>query len=399
MFNGWIRAIRKSKNRMFLEVSNGIKEYQVVTSAISGLSIGTSVQCTGTIVNHNNKSEFHANDIKVIGKCDPRTYPLQSKRHTLEFLRSYPQLNSRRKFQSTILLYRDFLQFEIHKYFRTKEFVHINTPILTSNDCEGGGSTLKVKSELFKDICHLTVSAQLHLEAVNSGIENVYTLNPCFRAEKTLSSKHLAEFYMLEAELGFITNLNQLMDFVEDLFNHLITISGPFLLPRLANIKSELEFQVKEEQFKIQKIPRISYDKAYEILSKSPIKFEIPLEYGDLAAEHEKYLVEYHNSPVFVTHYPSSSKPFYMLRNSNNMAECFDFLVPNVGELVGGSLRSTDIMDLPNNLNWYNDIRTFGSIPHGGFGFGFERFIMYMLQLQSIRDTIPFPRYYKHIKC
>eukprot|EP00835_Amoeboradix_gromovi_P001624 NODE_78_length_23131_cov_0.599427.p6 type:complete len:408 gc:universal NODE_78_length_23131_cov_0.599427:8276-9499(+) len=400
VFNGWIRAIRKGKTKMFIEVSNGVKEYQVISKPLTGLSIGSSVQCRGTIKTFKDVTEIHADSVTTIGKCDPDKYPLQGKRHKFEFLRKYPHLASRRKFQNSIFLFRDFLQFEIHKYFRDLYFVNVNTPLLTTNDCEGGGSTLAIKSQIFNQPCHLTVSAQLHLEALNSGIENVYTLSPCFRAEKTLSSKHLAEFYMLEAELGFLSDLNKLIDFVERLFLHLVDISVSFLLPKLSNLQKEIDIDLNELE-KLHKslaIQRITFDDAFKLLSNSSATFEIPLKYGNLASEHEHYLVNHFRSPIFVTHYPSSSKPFYM-SSKDGKADCFDFLVPKVGELIGGSLRSNELLNVPDNLEWYNDIRRYGSIPHGGFGLGFERFIMYMLQLDSIRDTIPFPRYYKNIKC
>ncbi len=396
-FNGWIRSIRKNKLYTFVEVSNGKKDVQLVidkSRKIENLAIGASLSCNGNFqLKENGQMDIHVQDIKIIGTCDPQTYPLQNQRHSLEFLRKMPHLIARRKLQATIINYRHFLSTEIHKYFDSLEFTHVNTPILTSNDCEGGGSTLKVSNDMFKSLANLTVSAQLHLEAINSGFEKVYTLGPCFRAERTTSSKHLAEFYMLEAEIAFMDDLETLLSLVEKFFNHLISISKVYLDPKMDQLQSEIEL-MPSNRLKVAKIERITYNNAFELLKTKNKNYEHPLTFGDFTNEQEQHLVSIIGGPVFVTHYPSSNKPFYM-KSIDGKAICFDFLVPHVGEMAGGSLRSLELNNLPSNLNWYNDLRQFGASPHCGFGFGLERFIMYAMNLKSIRDTIPFPRYYK----
>eukprot|EP00834_Sanchytrium_tribonematis_P000019 NODE_2_length_91304_cov_0.692462.p19 type:complete len:408 gc:universal NODE_2_length_91304_cov_0.692462:773-1996(+) len=392
-FNGWIRAIRKSKTVTFIQASDGKHDTQIVTPMKSVWTVGSAIHCIGNTQIHNGKPELHAEKITLISKCDSLKYPLQNKRHTLEFLRKYPHLNSRRIFHNTILQFRDFLSLEISNYFHAQDFLNVHTPILTSNDCEGAGETLNVKNDMFNAKPYMTVSAQLHLEAIGAGFKNVYTLSPCFRAEKTLSSKHLAEFYMLEVEMHFLDDINSLMDFVENLFLFLVQKSNEFMKNKAEKLGTEVDFYFEEKKF--DKIERITYDDAFDRLSKAKRYFETPLKYGDLSSEHEQCLVELMEGPTFVTHYPKSHKPFYM-KTENDKAICFDFLVPKVGELVGGSLRE---LDLKTALPWYNELREFNKVPHGGFGLGFERLIMFIMNLHSIREAKPFPRYYKHLLC
>ena len=369
-WQGWIRAVRKSKYRTFIDVSNGHASHQVVTDDKGPFHVGSAVQCHGTWTTHNKQTEFVADAIRIVGPSHSLHYPLQNKDHNATFLRGFPQFTTRRPYVANIMKTKSRMILEIHKYLQEQlDFLHVHTPILTNNDCEEGGDAFEIKSSLFKKQAYLTVSSQLHLECM--AFQRAYTISPCFRAERTLSSRHLAEFHMLECEVQFLDRLDDLINLAIDLLNHIL----------VALSLKPLTFTT------------LTYDEAYKLL-QSLHDYENPLEYGDFTSDQEQSLLVHLNTAAIVTHFPKAHKPFYM-KAHDGYAECFDLLVPGAGEVVGGSLRSLDHMP----IDWYNDIRQHGATPHGGFGMGIERLLMYTLGLDSIRDTMPFPRYYKHMRC
>ncbi|XP_006824041.2 asparaginyl-tRNA synthetase-like [Saccoglossus kowalevskii] len=366
---------------------------------------------------------MHATDINMIGTCDSEVYPIKVKtRHSFEYLRQYPHLRCRTNAFGSLLRVRNAATMLIHSYFQDNSFIHINTPIITSNDCEGAGELFKIEPEKqvdesseseeckhFFDVpVYLTVSGQLQLEAMASGLSKVYTFGPTFRAENSQTRKHLAEFYMVEAEVAFTQSLEDIMQIMEGcvkcVTNRIIEQCPHevelFHKHVAASNHKDLLKKILDKTYK-----RITYSDAINILQKKK-GFEFPTQWGcDLQSEHEKYLVKYFNNvPVFVTDYPACLKPFYARDNqdSPNTVAAVDLLMPVIGELFGGSLREERLDVLQNNLTtqgqaseyeWYLDLRKHGSVPHGGFGMGFERFLQCILGIDNIKDTIPFPRF------
>ncbi|XP_041509207.1 probable asparagine--tRNA ligase, mitochondrial [Microtus oregoni] len=424
---GWVRSLRSQKEVLFLHVNDGssLESLQVVADSSFDsreLTFGSSVQVQGQLVKSLSKRqnvELKAEKIEVIGSCEAKAFPIKYKeRHPLEYLRQYPHLRCRTNTLGSILRVRSEAMAAIHSYFKDNGFVHIHTPIITSNDCEGAGelfqvepsSKMKVPEENFFNVpAFLTVSGQLHLEVMSGAFAQVFTFGPTFRAENSQSRRHLAEFYMVEAEIAFIDSLQDLMQVMEELFKattEMVLANCPedvalchrFIAP---GQKDRLEHMLKNN-FLI-----ISYTEAVEILKQASQNFTFTPKWGeDLHTEHEKHLVRHcGGTPVFVVNYPSALKPFYMRDNEDgprHTVAAVDLLVPGVGELFGGSLREERYHILEQRLarsglaeayQWYLDLRQFGSVPHGGFGMGFERYLQCILGVDNIKDVIPFPRF------
>ncbi|XP_061263662.1 probable asparagine--tRNA ligase, mitochondrial isoform X1 [Bos javanicus] len=424
---GWIRSVRSQKEVLFLHVNDGssLESLQVVADSSFDsreLAFGSSVEVQGQLVKSPSKKqnvELKAEKIEVVGSCDAKAFPFKYKeRHPLEYLRQYPHLRCRTNVLGSVLRVRSEATAAIHSFFKDSGFVHIHTPVITSNDCEGAGelfqvepsSKIKVPEENFFNIpVFLTVSGQLHLEVMSGAFTQVFTFGPTFRAENSQSRRHLAEFYMVEAEISFLESLQDLMQVMESLFKTTamtvlsncpkdVELCHKFLAP---GQKDRLEHMLKNN-FLI-----ISYTEAVEILKQASQNFTFTPEWGaDLHTEHEKYLVKHCGDiPVFVINYPLVLKPFYMRDNEDgpqHTVAAVDLLVPGVGELFGGSLREERYHLLEQRLarlglteayQWYLDLRRFGSVPHGGFGMGFERYLQCILGIDNIKDVIPFPRF------
>ncbi|XP_017552274.2 probable asparagine--tRNA ligase, mitochondrial [Pygocentrus nattereri] len=426
---GWVRSVRSQKNHLFLHVSDGssLQPLQVIANSdlnIRGLTFGCAVDITGSLEkspSQKQKVELQAQRVEVVGECDPVDFPFKIKeRHSLEYIRQFPHLRCRTNSFGSLLRIRSEAAAAIHSYFRDNGFVQIHTPIITSNDCEGAGELFQVEPSgnehssdkenphFFSVPAYLTVSGQLHLEVMAGAFPAVYTFGPTFRAENSQSRRHLAEFYMAEAEISFIESLEDLMKVMEDLFKtsteHLLSqcaedmgLFHKFISP---GQREKVDLMLKSS-FNV-----ISYTEAIDILSRNSEQFTFKTEWGcDLQTEHEKFLVKHcGNVPVFVTDYPYDLKPFYARDNQDqprHTAAAVDLLVPGVGELCGGSLREERLELLKTRLAragledtyaWYLQLRQFGSVPHGGFGMGFERYLQCVLGVKNIKDTIPFAR-------
>uniref|UniRef100_A0A8U7MHQ5 asparagine--tRNA ligase n=1 Tax=Corvus moneduloides TaxID=1196302 RepID=A0A8U7MHQ5_CORMO len=373
------------------------------------LTFGSAVEVQGKLVKSPHRMqnmELQAETIRVVGPCDIWSFPLKMKeRHPLEYVRQFPHLRCRSNTLGALLRIRSEATAGIHSFFQDNGYVHIHTPIITSNDCEGAGELFQIgesaeKTHFFSVPAFLTVSGQLHLEVMAGAFTHVFTFGPTFRAENSQSRRHLAEFYMVEAELSFTESLQDIMQVMEDLFKtvtstvlskcpHDVELFHKYIAPAQ---KGRLE-QILKHKFMI-----ISYSEAVEILKQAPQTFTFKPEWGcDLQTEHEKYLVKHCGEvPVFVVNYPYDLKPFYMRDNEDgpqHTVAAVDLLVPGVGELCGGSLREERLPFLKSRLQRYLDLRKFGSVPHGGFGMGFERYLQYILGVDNIKDVIPFPRF------
>nr|XP_021527501.1 probable asparagine--tRNA ligase, mitochondrial isoform X2 [Aotus nancymaae] len=397
---GWVRSVRSQKEVLFLHVNDGssLESLQVVAdSSLDSreLTFGSSVEVQGQLVKSPSKRqnvELKAENIKVIGNCDAKTFPIRYKeRHPLEYLRQYPHLRCRTNILGSILRIRSEATAAIHSFFKA-------------------AGKIKVPEENFFNVpAFLTVSGQLHLEVMSGAFTQVFTFGPTFRAENSQSRRHLAEFYMIEAEISFVDSLQDLMQVMEKLFKATtmmvlskcpedVKLCYKFIAP---GQKDRLEHMLKNN-FLI-----ISYTEAVEILKRASQNFTFTPEWGiDLQTEHEKYLVKHcGNVPVFVINYPLALKPFYMRDNEDgpqHTVAAVDLLVPGVGELFGGGLREERYHFLEERLarsrltevyQWYLDLRRFGSVPHGGFGMGFERYLQCILGVDNIKDVIPFPRF------
>jgi asparaginyl-tRNA synthetase len=435
---GWVRTYRNQKNFSFIEVNDGstLANFQVIAdpklpnynTLPAILSTGVSVEINGKIVESPGEKqdyEMQATDIKVIGPCDPEVYPLQKKQHTFEFLRTIAHLRPRTNTLGAVARVRNALAFATHKFFNDNGFLYIQTPIITASDCEGAGEMFKVttldmekipktpegKVDYTKDFfarpAFLTVSGQLNGEIFASALSDVYTFGPTFRAENSNTSRHLAEFWMIEPEMAF-ADLTDNMDNAEAYLKYVLGYV-------LDNCREDMNFFQKfiakdlvPELTKIVETPfeRASYTYAVRVLEKATKKFDYPIRWGvDLQTEHERYLVEkYFNKPVIITDYPKDVKSFYMRQNDDGKTvAAMDILVPSVGEIVGGSQREerldklTERMKLlnlkPDDYWWYLELRKYGSVPHSGYGVGFERLVQFVTGMDNIRDAIAFPRY------
>ena len=431
---GWLRTRRDTKDFSFLEINDGscLANLQVIASPdlenykdiVLNLHTGSSLLVNGKLKESPAKGqriELHAGKIEVYGRADPAMYPLQKKRHSFEFLRTIAHLRPRTNSLGAIARIRSSLSYAVHQFFQEQGFVHVHTPIITTIDCEGAGEMFKVvapshilkdtkdaktDTEFFGKPANLTVSGQLQAEVFAMALGRVYTFGPTFRAENSNTSRHLAEFWMVEPEIAFC-DLAENMDLAESFLKYLIRHV-------LEHDKQDLHlfasFIDKKLYTKLETVlecsfSRITYTEAVDILEKSNKNFEFPVQWGtDLQAEHERFLCEdIFAQPVFVTDYPKSIKPFYMRVNDDDKTvAAMDLLLPGIGEIIGGSQREEryDILvsrmqELHLNLeeyNWYLDLRRFGTVPHSGFGLGFERFLQFVTAMNNIREVIPFPR-------
>ena len=425
---GWIRNLRDSKKIAFIELNDGshFKSTQIVLEEglenykdIVSLNIGSSIIVYGKVkVTPNAKQPFEivANKIEISGKSSP-DYPLQNKRHSMEFLREVAHLRPRTNSFLAVFKVRSVIAQAIHEFFHNNGFVYVNTPIITSSDCEGAGEMFRVttlddnkphkpEEDFFGKKTSLTVSGQLSAECMAMAFSNVYTFGPTFRAEDSHTARHAAEFWMVEPEMAFC-DLEGAMELAEALIKYIIN-------KVLVECKEEVEFFNKFfDKDLIDRLNhiynsdfvRITYTDAVELLKEHNSEFEYKVEWGtDLQTEHERYLTEkIFKKPVFVTDYPKEIKAFYMkLNDDNKTVRAVDMLVPGIGEIIGGSQREEDYDKLVNRMNelglkqeeysWYLDTRKYGTVIHSGFGLGFERLVMYMTGMSNIRDVIPFPR-------
>ncbi len=427
---GWVRTARNSKNVAFIELNDGtsLKHLQIVVDKASNidyegaLHLGTSLKVVGTVVEARQGSvEINAESIEVIGTCPPE-YPLQKKRHTLEFLRTMPHLRGRTNTFNAVQRVRSVMAAELHRYFQEKNFVYINTPLITGSDCEGAGEMFQVTTigystkyeneadyyadDFFGKKAGLSVSGQLEGEVAAMAMGKIYTFGPSFRAENSNTPKHLAEFWHVEPEIAFA----QLPDIIEEAESMIKAVIGKVL----KDCPDEMKFfDAHFENGLIERLEDlishdfgvVTYTEAIKLLQESGEDFVYPVEWGcDLQTEHERYIAEkVFKKAVFVTDYPKEIKSFYMKQNADGKTvAAVDLLVPGVGEIIGGSEREADYDKLVAamesrgmNLSLYSDyldLRKYGSVPHGGFGLGFERLIMYVTGVSNIRDVILYPR-------
>lgn len=429
---GWIRNHRKQKEFGFIDFYDGttFQSIQIVYESklsnfdeISKLRVGCSIEVRGTLAKSQGNGqdyEILASDVILLGDC-PEDYPIQPKRHTREFLREVGYLRPRTNLFQAVFRIRSLAAYAIHTYFQENGYVYFHSPIITASDCEGAGEMFQVttldldkiaktgKVDYSKDFfgkpANLTVSGQLQGEAYALAFRKIYTFGPTFRAENSNTKTHASEFWMIEPEIAFC-DLNQDMDIMEDMLKFIIK----YVLE-----KAPLEMQFldkfvenglinKLEHVLNSKAVRITHHEAIEVLINSGKKFENEPKFGeDLATEHEKYLTSYYNSPVFVKDWPKEIKAFYMrLNDDNKTVGAVDLLVPQAGELIGGSQREERLDVLVNKMNelgvptdgmeWYLNLRKYGGCVHSGFGMGFERLLIYLTGVENIRDVIPFPR-------
>ena len=423
---GWVRTRRDSKDFSFLEINDGtcLGSLQVIADAgiggydqIQSMTTGASVRVVGNLVSSPGKGqkwEMQATSVELIGTA-PEDYPLQKKRHGPEFLREMAHLRPRTNLFGAVFRTRSRLAHAVHRFFEERNFVYVHTPIITANDCEGAGEMFQVttqpdggsdQEEFFGKAAHLTVSGQLEGETFACALTNIYTFGPTFRAENSHTSRHASEFWMIEPEMAFC-NLEGDMDLAEEFVKELTReiLEGPDddfgLFSRFVDKGLEERLRcIVDRPF-----ARLSYTEAVEILEKSGQSFDYPVGWGEnLQSEHERYLTEEHcKSPVTVYDYPEAIKPFYMRRNDDGKTvAAMDVLVPGIGEIVGGSQREERLEVLRMTMGreglseeaygWYLDLRRFGTVPHAGFGLGFERMLMLVTGVQNIRDVIPYPR-------
>jgi len=435
LVQGWVRTRRDSKDFSFIELNDGscLPNLQIIArnslanyADVQRLTTGASIIVRGDLVASQGKGqrwEVVADKIGIVGAADD-SYPLQKKGHTPEFLREIAHLRPRSNLFGSVFRVRSRLAFAIHKFFQERGFVYVHTPIITGSDCEGAGELFRVTAidaknpprtndgeidyakDFFARSTYLTVSGQLEAEAFALALSKVYTFGPTFRAENSNTSRHANEFWMIEPEMAFC-DLNGNMDLAEAIVKYLIVDlreNCPEELGLFAKfvdkeLLSRLDFVV-ERPFQ-----RVPYTEAIELLKRSGEKFEFPVEYGlNLQSEHERWLTEKHfKCPVTVFNYPREIKPFYMrLNHDNKTVTAMDLLVPGIGEIVGGSQREErlDVLEAnmrrhkmdPAEYKWYLDLRRYGTVPHSGFGLGFERMLMFVTGVSNIRDVIPFAR-------
>ena len=427
---GWIRNHRKQNVIGFIDFFDGscFESVQIVyTDGTVGFNnivkmhIGSAIEVTGVVIQEKDRPiDVKATKIDLIGDC-PEDYPLQPKKHSLEFLREIAYLRPRTRLFQAVFRVRSEASFAIHEYFKKKNYLYLHSPIITANDCEGAGNAFQVTTipleklkggepnygrDFFGKKASLTVSGQLEGETFAMAFGKIYTFGPTFRAENSNTKTHVAEFWMIEPEVAFM-DLNGLMDLEEDFLKYILNYI-------LENCKSELAFLSQYNGFDVAqrlrdvanaKIARVTHEGAINILQAADVKWQFQPKQGeDLAKEHEKYLTDTHfGSPVFVYNWPKDIKAFYMYQNDDNKTvAAVDLLVPGAGELMGGSQREDRYgklvermkqMDIPTEeLYWFLNLRKFGGCPHAGFGMGFERLIMFLTGMENIRDVIPYAR-------
>lgn len=433
---GWVRTRRGNKHVQFVALNDGstIKNIQIVFDLekftdddLRNITTGSSLCVEGKLVESMGKGqsvEIQAERVEVYGTADPEKYPLQKKGHTLEFLREIAHLRPRTNTFGAVLRVRSALAFAIHRFFQERGFFYLNTPLITESDCEGAGAMFQVTTLNLNDLpkaedgtvdysCDffgkptaLTVSGQLEGELGATALGAIYTFGPTFRAENSNTPRHLAEFWMVEPEMAFY-DIADNMDLAEDFIKYCINYA-------LSNCADDLEFLAKmydaELIDRLHKVVetefvRLPYTEGVKILKESGKKFQFPVDWGtDLQSEHERYLVEEHfKRPVILTDYPKEIKAFYMKQNDDGKTvRAMDVLFPQIGEIIGGSEREADYdkllarieeLNIPmKDMWWYLDTRRFGTVPHSGFGLGFERLVLFVTGMTNIRDVIPFPR-------
>lgn len=434
---GWVRTKRGNKNVAFIAINDGsiIHNIQVVVDVaafsddelLKKVTTGSCISVNGKLVESQGAGqhvEILAETIEVYGTADPELYPLQKKGHSLEFLREIAHLRPRTNTFGAVLRIRHALAFAIHQYFNNKGFYYLHTPIITGSDAEGAGAMFRVttldlhnipkkedgkidfEQDFFGKETNLTVSGQLEGELGALALSNIYTFGPTFRAENSNTTRHLAEFWMIEPEMAFY-DITDNQDLAEDFLQYLVGYV-------LQNCVDDLEFLQKMydkelvERLKFvteNTFERLSYAKAIDILVSSEVKFEFPVKWGvDLQSEHERFLVEKHfKKPVILTDYPRDIKAFYMKQNDDGKTvRAMDVLFPKIGEIIGGSQREENYEKLIGRIRemgipekdvwWYLETRKFGTAPHSGFGLGFERLVLFVTGMGNIRDVIPFPR-------
>jgi len=416
---GWVKTSRFSKNVSFVHVFDGStpKTVQVVLKEDLAetfkprLGVGAAVRVQGEWVASKGGEqalEVLAHEVDVVGDCDASIYPLRKQRTSMEHLRTIAHLRSRSNTQQSVLRVRHQAAWEIHRFFHERGFLWIHTPIITGSDAEGAGEVFPLANAetFFGQPAFLTVSGQLEVECFAQSHTDVYTFGPTFRAENSNTPRHAAEFWMIEPEMAF-ADLTDVLALAEDFVRQVAQSLHEHCADDFAFFDQRIEKGVLGSVADAVAKPfaRITYREAQEILAKSGRSFEYPIGFGEsLQAEHERFLAEEHfQGPVFVTNYPRNQKPFYMrLDDGEDTVACTDLLVPRVGELLGGSQREErlDVLEAqmafthtpPEHLQWYLDLRRFGTTPHGGFGLGFERLLMWVTGMKNIRDVLPFPR-------
>ncbi len=432
---GWVRTLRDSKNFGFLELNDGSyqKNLQIVLDAamtnfseIVKLNVGSAVRVTGRLVETPNAKqpfELHADAVEVEGTSTPE-YPLQKKRHSMEYLRTIAHLRPRTNTFSAVFRVRSLLAHAIHTFFQDRGFVYVHTPIITGSDCEGAGEMFRVSTldpqnpprteqgainyaeDFFGKSTNLTVSGQLAGEAYCMAFGQVYTFGPTFRAENSNTARHAAEFWMIEPEVAF-ADLQDNMQLAEDMIRFLVKEMLAKAPEELAFFNQFVDTTLLERLNRLAEsdFGRVTYTEAVELLLKSGKEFQYPVSWGiDLQTEHERYLTEeVMKKPVFVTDYPKDIKAFYMRMNDDGKTvAAMDLLVPGVGEIIGGSQREERLDKLEARMEqmglnaedywWYLDLRRYGGTRHAGYGLGFERMLMYITGISNIRDVIPYPR-------
>ncbi len=433
---GWARTRRGNKHVQFVQLNDGsnVGGIQVVfdmskftDEQLKPITTGASLRVVGNLVESMGKGqsmEVQAESLELYGTCDPESYPLQKKGHTLEFLREKAHLRPRTNTFGAVLRVRSALAQAIHKFFGEKGFYYLNTPLITASDCEGAGAMFQVTTLPLNDLpkdeegnvdyskdffgkpTALTVSGQLEGELGATALGQIYTFGPTFRAENSNTPRHLSEFWMIEPEMAFY-DINDNMDLAEEFVKYCIRYA-------LDNCRADIDFLskmydpelVSRLEFVLHNdFVRLTYTEGVDILKASGYKFEFPVEWGiDLQSEHERYLVEQHfKKPVILTDYPKEIKAFYMkLNDDGKTVRAMDVLFPHIGEIIGGSEREESFDKLNRRIEelhipmkdmwWYLDTRRFGTVPHSGFGLGFERLVLFVTGMTNIRDVIPFPR-------
>lgn len=432
---GWVRTRRGNKNVQFVALNDGstINSLQIVfdlsrfsEESLKTVTTGSSIHVQGLLVESQGKGqtvEVQAEELEIYGTADPAEYPLQKKGHSLEFLREIAHLRPRTNTFGAVLRIRHALAFAIHKFFNDKGFYYFHTPLITESDCEGAGAMFQVTTlpmeelprtedgnvdysqDFFGAPTSLTVSGQLEGELGAMALGCIYTFGPTFRAENSNTPRHLSEFWMIEPEMAFY-DVNDNMDLAEEFIKYCINYA-------LDHCKDDIQFLndhfdkelIDRLKFVVENdFVRLPYTEGVKILEESGEKFEFPVYWGaDLASEHERYLVEKHfKRPVMLTDYPKEIKAFYMkLNDDGKTVRAMDVLFPKIGEIIGGSQREESLEKLTARIeemglagmDWYVDTRRYGTVPHSGFGLGFERLVLFVTGMQNIRDVIPFPRY------
>ena len=434
VLEGWVRNNRNQSNFGFIDFNDGtyFQNLQLVYDKelsnfdmISKIRVGSAIRVNGTIIKSQGSGQSHemkVKNVEVLGDC-PEDYPIQPKRHTREFLRELAYLRPRTNLFNAVFRVRSVADHAIHEYFQSNNYVYFHSPIITGVDCEGSGQMFKVttldmnnlplgedkkvdfKKDLFGKQTYITGSGQLHGETFALAYKKIYTFGPTMRTENSNTKTHANEFWMIEPEIAFC-DMNGIMDIEEEMLKFIIKYVMERCPLEIDFFDKFVEKGLKDKLNKVlnSKFVRITHHDAITLLKEAKVDFEFKPEYGeDIAKEHEKYITEHFNGPVFITDWPKDIKAFYMkLNDDNKTVAAVDLEVPGSGELIGGSQREDDYdklinrmkeMNIPlENLDWYTNLRRFGGCYHAGFGLGFERLIMYLTGIENIRDVIPYPR-------